>query len=107
MAVFGAVIAYALQMVSFILLRLRLPEMKRPYRSPLGIAGAGVALLIAVVTLIALFVSDPIYQKVVIGAAIWYALGLLWFALYARHRLVLAPEESFAVTAHEGGDESN
>lgn len=107
MAVFGAVIAYALQMLSFILLRLRLPNMKRPYRSPLGIPGAALALLIAVITLIALFVSDPIYQKVVIGAAVWYGLGLLWFALYARHRLVLAPEESFAVKALEGGDDSN
>ena len=80
--------------------------MKRPYRSPLGIPGAFIALVIAAITLIALFVSDPIYQKVVIGATIWYALGLLWFALYARHRLVLALEESFAVTSHEERDES-
>ena len=52
-----------------------------------------------------LFVTDPIYQKVVIGAAVWYGLGLLWFALYARHKLVLAPEESFAVSAHGSRDE--
>ncbi len=63
-----------------------------------------VALVIAVVTLVALFVTDPIYQKVVIGAAVWYALGLLWFAVYARTKLVLAPEESFALSAHEPGD---
>ena len=42
MAVFGAVLAYILQMVSFIVLRLRFPRMERPYRSPLGIAGAGI-----------------------------------------------------------------
>lgn len=104
MAVFGAVIAYALQMLSYVLLRIRLPDIERPYRSPLGIPGAAIALLIALVTLIALFVTDPVYQKVVLGAAIWYGLGLLWFALYARHRLVLAPEESFALDAHEGRD---
>ena len=34
MAVFGAVISYVLQMLSFILLRRRLPEIERPYRSP-------------------------------------------------------------------------
>ncbi len=96
MAVFGAVIAYALQMLSYILLRLRFPQMPRPYRSPLGVAGAVIALAIATVTLVALFVTDPIYQKVVIGAALWYGLGLLWFAVYARKRLVLSPEESFA-----------
>lgn len=105
MAVFGAVIAYALQMVSYILLRVRLPDIARPYKSPLGVPGALVALVIALVTLVALFVTDPIYQKVVIGAAVWYGLGLLWFALYARRRLVLAPEESFAISAHQSRDE--
>jgi len=105
MAVFGAVIAYALQMLSFILLRIRLPDIARPYRSPLGVPGAVIALIIAAVTLVALFVTDPIYQRVVIGAAVWYGLGLLWFAVYARHRLVLAPEESFAVSAHRPRDE--
>ena len=106
MAVFGAVIAYALQMLSYILLRIRLPDIERPYRSPLGIPGAVTALGIAVVTLVALFVTDPIYRKVVIGAAIWYGLGLLWFALYARRKLVLAPEESFALSAHEPRDDA-
>ncbi len=67
--------------------------------------GAVVALLIALVTLVALFVTDPIYQKVVVGAAVWYGLGLLWFAFYARHRLVLAPEESFALSAHSAQDD--
>jgi ethanolamine permease len=104
MAVFGAVIAYALQMLSYILLRIRFPEIERPYRSPLGVPGAVLALLIALVTLVALFVTDPVYQKVVIGAAIWYGLGLLWFALYARRRLVLAPEESFALSAQHRRD---
>jgi ethanolamine permease len=106
MAVFGAVIAYALQMLSYILLRIRLPNIARPYRSPLGVPGAAVALLIALVTLVALFVTDPVYQKVVIGAAVWYGLGLLWFALYARHKLVLAPEESFALSAHDSRDDA-
>ncbi len=99
MAVFGAVIAYTLQMASYVLLRIRLPDIDRPYRSPLGIPGAVVALLIALLTLVTLFVTDPVYRKVVVGAAIWYGLGLLWFALVARRKLVLAPEESFAMSA--------
>jgi ethanolamine permease len=99
MAVFGAVISYVFQMTSFILLRLRLPDIDRPYRSPLGIPGAALALTIAAVTLVALFVSDPIYQKVVIGAAVWYALGLVYFAVWGRHQLVYSPEEAFAVEA--------
>lgn len=101
MAVFGAVVSYVLQMSSFILLRIRLPDIERPYRSPLGIAGAGVALSIAAVTCVALFVSDPIYQKVVIGAAVWYLLGLVYFAVWGRRQLVYSPEEAFAIAARE------
>ncbi|MEE2704359.1 MAG: ethanolamine permease, partial [Myxococcota bacterium] len=46
MAVFGAVISYMLQTASFVLLRRRLPDIERPYRSPLGIPGALVAFAI-------------------------------------------------------------
>jgi len=76
-----------------------MPDIERPYRSPFGVPGAAIAFVIALVTLVALFVVDPVYQKVVVGAAIWYALGLVYFAAYARKRLVLAPEEEFARTA--------
>jgi ethanolamine permease len=96
MAVFGAVISYVLQMVSFILLRLRAPHLPRPYRSPLGIPGAVVALLLALTTLVTLFVVDPVYRLVALGAALWFAAGLVYFAMVGRHRLVSAPEELVA-----------
>ncbi|MEM1417587.1 MAG: amino acid permease, partial [Myxococcota bacterium] len=102
MAVFGAVIAYALQMASFLLLRRRRPELARPYRSPLGTFGAWAALLISLVCLGALLV-DPVYQKVLFATVVWYALGLLYFALYARHRLVYAPEEAVAEGRESNG----
>jgi ethanolamine permease len=99
MAVFGAVLSYALQALSFILLRRRLGHVERPYRSPLGVPGALLALGLSLLSLLALFAGDPVYRRVVVGAALWYALGLAWFALFGRHRLVLAPEEAFAVAA--------
>ena len=43
MAVFGAVISYFMQCVAFILLRRRLPNIERPYRSPVGEWGAAIA----------------------------------------------------------------
>ena len=49
-----------------------------------------------------LFWSDPVYRSVAIGAAIWYALGLVYFAVYGRTRLIHSPEEEFALRAHEG-----
>jgi ethanolamine permease len=93
MAVFGAVIAYILQMASFLLLRRK--NLDRPYVSPLGVAGARIAILIASITLVVLFLN-PDYNKGVWGAAVWFALGLAYFAFYARKRLVLSPEEEFA-----------
>lgn len=95
MAVFGAVVAYLLQIVSFVRLRLRLPAMLRPYRSPLGVAGAAIAGVIATATLCVLFVS-PDYRLGVIGAAIWFLIGLIYFAAHTRKRLIMAPEEQFA-----------
>lgn len=96
MAVFGAVLAYVLQMASFILLRARFPEMARPYRSPAGIAGAAVAAGIAALTLWTLF-RNADYNKGVIGAAIWLLLGIGYYVAYARTRLILAPEEQTAL----------
>jgi ethanolamine permease len=96
MAVFGAVLAYMLQMISFLVLRSRFPHMTRPYRSPIGMAGAALALVIAAVTLVVLF-QNPDYNKGVIGAAVWFLLGLGYHAVYGRHRLVLAPEEAAAL----------
>ena len=94
MAVFGAVIAYILQMASFLLLRRK--TLDRPYVSPLGVTGAWIAMLISAVTLVVLF-FNPDYNKGVYGAAIWFAFGIGYFALYARKRLVLSPEEEFAI----------
>jgi ethanolamine permease len=100
MAVFGAVIAYILQMASFIVMRLRFPSIERPYVSPLGIAGAIAAGIIAAVTLVTLFLN-PDYNRSVLGAAVWFVLGIAYFAIYARRRLVLSPEEEFALR-HKG-----
>jgi len=99
MAVFGAVLAYVLQMASFIALRVRFAAMKRPYRSPVGIAGAVAAAGIATATLVTLFTNAD-YNKGVLGAAAWFVLGIAYYVFYARRRLVLAPEEASAA-AHE------
>ena len=53
-------------------------------------------------TLAALFISDPVYQLVAVGAAVWYALGLVYFAVWGRRQLVYSPEEEFALRATRG-----
>ena len=103
MAVFGAVISYVMQMVSFVLLRRNQPHIARPYRSPLGTTGAIVAGVIAAVSLVSLFFNAD-YRPGVIGVAIWFVAAIAYFALVGRHRLVLSPEEEFAMTRGEHGD---
>jgi ethanolamine permease len=102
MAVFGAVISYAMQCLSFILLRQRMPNIRRPYRSPVGIWGAAIAGVIAIVSLFSLYANDD-YRPGVIGTLIYFLLGILYFAIAGRHRLVLSPEEEFALTEGERG----
>jgi ethanolamine permease len=96
MAVFGAVISYAMQMLSFILLRQNLPNITRPYVSTLGVPGAWAALIIALFTLVFLFLNTD-YRVGVFGCAIWYGLAVIYFAVHARKYMVRSPEEEFAL----------
>jgi ethanolamine permease len=101
MAVYGAMFSYLLQGLSFIQLRRHFPNIDRPYRSPFGIIGAAITVIIALVT-IGFQLTDPVYGTGVIGVAIWYSLSILYFAIYGRNSLVLSPEEEFAVMHREG-----
>jgi ethanolamine permease len=96
-AVFGAVIAYVLQMVAFLILRRKFASADRPYRSPVGLWGAFIAGVISLVTLILMPFNED-YRAVIIWVAVVYVLGLIAFALFGRTRLVLSPEEEYAVT---------
>ncbi len=96
MAVFGAMISYFMQALSFIVLRRKLPNIPRPYRSPFGIPGAALTMIIAVATLY-YQLTDPVYRTAVMWVAIWFVIGVLYFAIRGRHRLILSPEEEFAL----------
>ena len=102
MAVFAAVISYIMQMTSFVLLRRNLPNIARPYRSKWGVPGAVIAGALAATSLIAIFLNSA-YRPGVYGVLIYYVLGILYFAIAGRHKLVLSPEEEFALTQGEAG----
>lgn len=99
MAVFGAMFSYIMQALSFILLRRNLPQLARPYRSPFGVVGAGLTILIASVTLY-YQLTDPVYRQGVLWVAAWFTVGILYFTIIGRHRLILSPEEEFAQDHH-------
>ena len=94
MAVFGAVIAYIMQMAAYLRIK-SIEGLERPYVSPLGRPGAVVALAIAALTLVFLFVN-PDYRPGIYGVALWFVLSLAYFAVHARHQMILSPEEEFA-----------
>lgn len=96
MAVFGAMFSYIMQGLSFIRLRQKLPNLARPYVSPLGSAGAAWTVVVAIVTLY-FQLSDPSYRVGVIWVAAWFALCIIYFAAIGRKKLILSPEEEFAM----------
>jgi ethanolamine permease len=102
MAVFGAVISYFMQCLAFILLRRKLPNIERPYRSPVGVPGAAVAAVIALVALVSLFLNAD-YRPGVVGVLIYFLIGVLYFGVAGRHKLVLSPEEEFALSHGQHG----
>ena len=102
-AVWGAVLAYLLQMVSFVILRRKYPNAARPYRSPWGIPGAVIAGVIAALIFVG-FLLNEAFQPAIVAIAIVYVVMLIGFALFFRHRLVLSPEEEYALSGGEHGD---
>jgi ethanolamine permease len=102
-AVWGAVLAYLLQMVAFVILRRKFPNAARPYRSPWGVGGAVVAAVIAALIFVG-FLLNPTFVPAIIAIAIVYVVMLIVFGVWGRHRLVLSPEEEYALSGGLHGD---
>ena len=102
MAVFAAVISYIMQMASFVLLRREAAEHRAAVPEQVGGPGRGGRRAaggdLARRDLPERGVSPGVY-----GVAIYYVLGVLYFAIAGRNRLVLSPEEEFALTQGEQG----
>jgi ethanolamine permease len=102
-AVFGAVISYMMQMISFVVLRKRFPNAKRPWKSPTGVVGAVIAGVIAFAAFLGILLA-PTFQLAVITFVIIFVVGIALFALVGRKRLVLSPEEEYALSGGLHGD---
>jgi ethanolamine permease len=82
-----------LMTLSHIVLRYREPNLERPYKTPGGVVTTGVAFVLAVAAVVAVFFVDETAAAIVAGVFV-AALAYFWF--YSRHRLVAdAPEEEF------------
>jgi ethanolamine permease len=97
MAVFGAMFSYVAQAVSFILLRRRHGDIARPFVNPLGIPGTVATMVIALATIGFQVAGDAAYRAGILGVTVWFSVCVTYFALIGRHRLILSPEEEFAL----------
>jgi ethanolamine permease len=78
----GALISYIFQLLSFVYLRFRQPNRPRPYRSPFGLAGAFVGLLlcgIAIFAILYTIVSDTIFLASIVVTALVFIAGTIYF----------------------------
>ena len=91
-AVFSAMLSYIFQSISFLLLRKNEPNLERPYMSPLGKTGASITIILAVM-IIYFQLQDESYRTAVFISMTYLIIGLIYFAVKGRHRLILTPEE--------------
>ena len=97
MAVVGATISYALMALSHILLRIKHPDMHRPYKTPGGVFTSSICLVLAVIALTGVYAFDPRAFNYTIGL---YVIGALYYFLYSKNHLVAkTPEEEFEMLA--------
>ncbi|MCP1344797.1 amino acid permease, partial [Halomonas sp. FL8] len=97
MAVVGATLSYALMAISHILLRIKRPDLPRPYRTPGGIVTSSVALVLSLVALTGVYAFDPRAFNYTI---VLFVIGAAYYFLYSRHKLVAkTAEEEFQLVA--------
>ncbi|MFT7005246.1 MAG: ethanolamine permease [Sulfurimonas sp.] len=95
MAVVGATISYALMSLSHILLRIKEPNMDRPYKTPGGVLTSGTALVLSIVALTGVYAFDP---RAFIYTIILYAIGAIYYFAYSKNHLVAkTAEEEFSM----------
>lgn len=97
MSVFGAVLSYILVMFSYIKLKLFSPNLPRTYQSPLGIWGAAIGAILAIVAMVACC-SVPDLRPGIWGIVTLLVVTSFYFFFHSRHQLVAAaPEEAAAL----------
>jgi ethanolamine permease len=95
MAVFGALLSYILVLLSFIRLRIDRPHLRRPYRSPLGSAGALAGIALALTCLAATF-AVPAFRPGVLGVAVFIGVMLAYYWLYRRKHMEIYANKASA-----------
>lgn len=102
MAVVGATISYALMAGSHILLRLKRPDLPRPYRTPGGIFTSSLALVLSLVAMTGVYAFDP---RAFNYTLVLFIVGAIYYFAYGKNKLVAktADEELALILDAESG----
>ncbi|ERJ18118.1 Ethanolamine permease protein [Salinisphaera shabanensis E1L3A] len=102
MAVVGATLSYALMALSHILLRVKQPNLERPYRTPGGMVTSGIGLVLSLIALTGVYAFDP---RAFAYTIVLFVLGAAYFFVFRRHQLVAKnADEEFALLAQAESD---
>ncbi|GAA67951.1 ethanolamine permease [Pseudoalteromonas sp. BSi20429] len=102
MAVVGATLSYALMALSHILLRVKQPDLPRPYKTPGGVVTSSIALVLSLIALTGVYAFDPrafLYTMVlfIVGAA-------YYFGYSSKYLVAKSADEEFAMLANAESD---
>ncbi|WP_286716052.1 ethanolamine permease, partial [Thalassolituus sp. UBA2009] len=102
MAVVGATVSYALMALSHIMLRVKQPELVRPYKTPGGVFTSGIALLLSLIALTGVYAFDP---RAFFYTLILFVIGAAYYFGYSKNHLVAkTAEEEFAMLEQAEAD---
>ncbi|MCT7358934.1 ethanolamine permease [Thalassolituus pacificus] len=102
MAVVGATVSYALMALSHIMLRVKQPELVRPYKTPGGVFTSGIALLLSLIALTGVYAFDP---RAFFYTLVLFVIGAAYYFGYSKNHLVAkTAEEEFAMLEQAEAD---
>ncbi|MFD4932203.1 ethanolamine permease [Peribacillus butanolivorans] len=98
-ATFGALVSYIMMNLSLIILRIKEPNLARPYKAPLYPIVPIVSIIISILALFSSVFKDPTFFFINIAI---FSVAIVYFYVWARHRINSdAPEEQFSIITGE------
>ncbi|EGI73924.1 ethanolamine transporter [Pseudoalteromonas distincta] len=102
MAVVGATVSYALMALSHILLRVKQPDLPRPYKTPGGIVTSSIALVLSLIALTGVYAFDP---RAFLYTMMLFIVGAVYYFGYSsKHLVAKSADEEFAMLADAESD---
>ena len=102
MAVVGATVSYALMALSHILLRVKQPDLPRPYKTPGGVITSSIALVLSLIALTGVYAFDP--RAFLYTMMLFIVGGVYYFGYSSKHLVAKSADEEFAMLADAESD---